>query len=711
MSDEVKKILTIDTGKSQKSVGDLRKEIKELRSQLLSLEQGSEQYNAVAQQLGDTMHQLVEVQEAAKYATADFGQTVSNMSSMMGAASSSIGAATGVLSMFGVEVAKDDIAVTKIIATFMSISQAASQIDTATKAYKGLNQRLITFIASKKAEKVALAQSTAATVAETTAMGADAVATKGAEVAQRGFNAAIKANPLGALLAVITAVISGVVALVKALKSIADSKADKYMDNLTKEMKKYDDEMNKAIFNQSIFLDYLDAIGASEEEKRRQMFKDATENLKKQQEKVDRLEDEYRKAKRDKDKEQLKEDIAEARKRENELYQEQSKIRQTNENARIREERKAEEDRKKAAESAAKERKRQLEEQRKQEEQAAKDLLSSQKELQKSYEELGLSRLEGESKIQAQINLYTKLIEKLEEEKKALPEGSTEWNKKQTEINNTTKALEGQLQVLGEYYDTERKNTIDKKKSQESNEYTKKGYDIDNSEYDLESQRLEAKYQLEVEHVNRLKELYQEYFDSNLITKEEFDANIIDLDQKLKDKEIAIAEQKKEERIALEEATFSAIESISGSLTGVLSSIADNYEESSSTFKNLKIAETIISTATSIMKTWEGYASMGIPGTIAAAAQSAALVTTGALQIAKIKRVKTDGSQNSDGGGAKYSINTQSVTSATSDYSKHQLEQIAENTNTSANTRVYVLASDISEALESKKVKIASNTF
>lgn len=54
----------------------------------------------------------------------------------------------------------------------------------------------------------------------------------------------------------------------------------------------------------------------------------------------------------------------------------------------------------------------------------------------------------------------------------------------------------------------------------------------------------------------------------------------------------------------------------------------------------IKVATIIADTAAAIMGTWAGYASMGPVGTILAAAQTAALVATGAIQIKQAKQQK-----------------------------------------------------------------------
>jgi len=53
--------------------------------------------------------------------------------------------------------------------------------------------------------------------------------------------------------------------------------------------------------------------------------------------------------------------------------------------------------------------------------------------------------------------------------------------------------------------------------------------------------------------------------------------------------------------------------------------------------KKLNVANTIMSGAAAIIGTWQGYASLGIPGTVLAVAQSVAITANTAAQVVKIK--------------------------------------------------------------------------
>ena len=63
MATENVEILQVNTQPSVKSVADLKREIKELKGQLLGLEQGTAEYNKVLTEVANKTHDLKEVQE------------------------------------------------------------------------------------------------------------------------------------------------------------------------------------------------------------------------------------------------------------------------------------------------------------------------------------------------------------------------------------------------------------------------------------------------------------------------------------------------------------------------------------------------------------------------------------------------------------------------------------------------------------------------
>lgn len=79
----------------------------------------------------------------------------------------------------------------------------------------------------------------------------------------------------------------------------------------------------------------------------------------------------------------------------------------------------------------------------------------------------------------------------------------------------------------------------------------------------------------------------------------------------------------------------------------LFSAIADSATQGTKKWKNLKIAETIISGLSALIKTWEGYASMGPWGAALAAIQTAGIIAATASSVSKIKNTKVDDSDSS----------------------------------------------------------------
>lgn len=128
----------IQTGESARTVKELRKELRDLKDQLLSTQQGTEEYNSVMVKAADIQHELKEQMEEINSSAMDFGQKLGNVTKTMTGISGAITAATGALSLFGIE---NDEAQKKITATMTSligITEGLSKMDDGIKAFKRL---------------------------------------------------------------------------------------------------------------------------------------------------------------------------------------------------------------------------------------------------------------------------------------------------------------------------------------------------------------------------------------------------------------------------------------------------------------------------------------------------------------------------------------------------------------------------------------------
>ena len=137
MTEQVK-VVKIDTSQAQTSVKDLRNELKELRSTMLSTEQGTEEYNEALRQSAEIQHTLKEQMEEINASAMDFGQIVGNCTQAVGGLVGGFQAATAVMNLFGAE-NEDVIKTLKTMQQMMAITQALPAIDKGVKAFKRLS--------------------------------------------------------------------------------------------------------------------------------------------------------------------------------------------------------------------------------------------------------------------------------------------------------------------------------------------------------------------------------------------------------------------------------------------------------------------------------------------------------------------------------------------------------------------------------------------
>ena len=184
-------VLNIDAQSGIKSMRDLKQAIKDGKDQLASLTAGTEEYNQVLSQTAELQHQYREINEQVNRSTMDFGQTLSNVNSVMAGGVAAIQGVTAGLSLMGVDMGDDD-KLTQNLVKSMSLLQAMSKMDAAVKGFKAL-----------------------------------AVAIKANITAAGGLGKALKAlatsNPFTAILAGITAVIAAAAVLINMFKDAKDA--------------------------------------------------------------------------------------------------------------------------------------------------------------------------------------------------------------------------------------------------------------------------------------------------------------------------------------------------------------------------------------------------------------------------------------------------------------------------------------------------------
>lgn len=137
MATENVRVLKIDTDPAQVSVKELRTQLKELRSTMLSTEQGTDEYNEALRQCAEITHTLKEQTEEINASAMDFGQIAGNVTKSVGGIVAGFQAAKATLSLFGIENEAVLQSLQKM-QNLMAITQALPAIDNGIKAFKRL---------------------------------------------------------------------------------------------------------------------------------------------------------------------------------------------------------------------------------------------------------------------------------------------------------------------------------------------------------------------------------------------------------------------------------------------------------------------------------------------------------------------------------------------------------------------------------------------
>ena len=150
-------VIKIETGAATKSVKDLRKELKDLKDQMLSAAQGSEEYNKALVKAANIQKQLKDQMREVNNSAMDFGQYVGNASKAMAGMTGAISAATGAMALFGMENNEAAQEVTAMMTSLIGLTQGLAAIDNGVKAFKALTIAINASVAGMNALKMAIA--------------------------------------------------------------------------------------------------------------------------------------------------------------------------------------------------------------------------------------------------------------------------------------------------------------------------------------------------------------------------------------------------------------------------------------------------------------------------------------------------------------------------------------------------------------------------
>ena len=152
-------VITIDTQPAANSLKELRAQLKKVKDEMVTLDEGSDAFLEAANKAGTLKHQLDEINESVKGASADFGDIVGNVSKVGAGITGAFQTATAALSLFGVE-SEEIVKSIKTMQNLMAITQGLDSIDQAVKSIDKLRNSITATTTSAKILKSVLTPKT-----------------------------------------------------------------------------------------------------------------------------------------------------------------------------------------------------------------------------------------------------------------------------------------------------------------------------------------------------------------------------------------------------------------------------------------------------------------------------------------------------------------------------------------------------------------------
>lgn len=137
MATENVKVVKIGTEEAKRSVTELRSKLRQLKDTMLSVEEGTKEYNDALQEAANIQHRLKEMMEEVNASAMDFGQITGNVVKATGGIVAGFQAAQATMNLFGIE-NETIIKSLQKMQSLMAITQAIPAIDDGVKAFKRL---------------------------------------------------------------------------------------------------------------------------------------------------------------------------------------------------------------------------------------------------------------------------------------------------------------------------------------------------------------------------------------------------------------------------------------------------------------------------------------------------------------------------------------------------------------------------------------------
>lgn len=681
-------VLRINTAPAEKSMGSLKQQLKQVREEMVQMrlngEETSEAYKKLAARAGELSKAMKLASNDIGEASTTFSNTVKYVSGSLAGVTGAVQAATGALSLMGVEMGSDTKLMKTLVAA-MSVTSGLTAIQASVEAFKKLATNI-----------------------------------KRSTLAQQGLNAAIKANPIMFAVGAIAALAAGLFALTQRMKEQKKEAEELAKQNrilvgtyrdLKAEMTTYEDELNmkSSSWMDKVIQKYKElnyaAHGNSDVLKSniKTLIKEAVEqgNVAEKQlltavDYYQQMEDanlRYNLA--------LMEEDSEEREKNLEEHKKSLEARKTALISYYKEIKKIEDDEAaKRSGDAAKQ---------KADADAATAKLKAEKEAREKLMKEVLKSLETERE-QELITLTEKymeqraLLEEFGQDTTALTE---KFRKDRAAINQKYDDLEEQARKE----EAETRYNSDRLAA-ETKYYEEKKKIVEKNEKDINKQL----NKLDLEQIETEKKLLKQQLDDKLIMQEEYQNSLSKLELEQAEIRKQIAEDEAEAKEKTQENYMNAMSRITSSLGSILGTLADVVGADTEAYKNLKAAQAIISTLAAAVAAFAGITeSTGGWGIAAAIAEAAAVTAAGFAEVRKIYAVDTTGGKNSTSstginmgavnvlGESNYN-NTRLLGGNGGVYDLSRLEQ-------SGNQKVYVTTHDITNTGKKVEVTTRRNTF
>lgn len=747
---EIKKVITVDLGNTTTSLKDYKKHIDELRGSLLQLDETSEEYQKIAQEVANEQNKLNEVMKVGKTNTDaaegsynQLAQTMSELKKQWKATA-------------------DETERAELGQKILDINNQLKELDASTgnyqrnvgdyaNAFEQAFDKCLDGISSIDGPLGEIGGMTKQLIPVIKSVNATAVA------GLSGVKKALASTGIGLLIVAVGELAAhwedlkklvGDMIGVQDTYTAAVEASKQAMEQLKNEVK----EANKEIKNQT---NLMAAQGSSRLEILNTELTDEKKILDDLWKQYNRKIDFYNLykdagAKSQRQAAQLRKDEADA------IYEEikaqQELVNQTKQNIKVQEAtlEKAAKDRIAAIELSTKSQEEQLRIQYDKDLALAEEYGLSTVAIEKKYQE-DLANLRSKSKKEKQDASKTDAQILLEQQKREAEQIIARVHKSTTdelelleETYNKEKTLLESLGLdtaeLTQEYEDNRQKIIQKKEDEIYNE-VKERYNNILDIYDAEAEQLEfeagieiedaqqladAKYQIEQDLLDKKIAALEQYREEVMLTNQDISGIESELDglrrqyanNKMQyDKESAdyakkMAEQEKKDKQTALTSSLSVASSVFGAL-------ADLQEENSEEYKAFAIMETTISTLEGAINAYKSMAGIPYVGPVLGAAAAAAVTLAGIANINKIR------STNKDSGGSPTAVAAPQIESADSAMASvnplldeqtdinrmTSLNENGDSTKETQNLRVYVVDQDIRDADHKAKVVEDNTTF